>query len=108
MKEFAALLLVWLAKLSVALMAIIQLLIAVSGHVVNLVIELTEWAFANIATLVLPNWSFDLSEHQETLALVNHFFPLAEGIAMVVAAVPFMFTVVLLRFIKSWIPTMGN
>lgn len=87
---------------------IVGMLVSIAKLGVDLVTELTTWAFGEIASFQSPDLEFGITDAQNILALANHFFPLAELWALLVVSVPFMLFIVILRFIKSWIPTIAN
>lgn len=54
------------------------------------------------------DFTFTLPDGNGTLALVNHFFPLEESWQMVMDSIPFMLTMVTIRWMKSFIPFIGK
>jgi Na+/phosphate symporter len=98
----------WQIRIAGWVMTIAMVVIAAVKFGVDLVIEITYWAFNEISAITAPDWDFNISDYQSSLALANHFFPLAEAWAMLVVTVPFMLFIVILRFVKSWIPTIAN
>lgn len=57
------------------------------------------------------NWfspDFTLSDYNNTLGMVNYFFPLDESWAMMVDSVPYILGIISIRWIKSFIPGFSN
>lgn len=90
------------------LAGIFALLFAFSGWFVDLVLDLTVWALAQTAVVEVPDFKFQLADYENLLGLANHFFPVAEAWTMLVVAVPFMLFIVILRFVKQFIPMIAN
>ena len=67
-------------------------------------------AFLSGQLAILPDFNpnFTLSDWNGTLGLMNHFFPLDELWQMVVDSIPYIITIITVRWIKSFIPGMGN
>ena len=108
MSKFFEKLIGWIIQAGTILAGIGLVIIAAVEWLVQLVMDLTFWAASEIAAMQGPNFEFNLADHADTLALVNHFFPLAEFWAMLLLTVPYMLFIVALRFVKQFIPTMSN
>lgn len=78
------------------------------GYIFEKAGELTIWMQAQIADLASPDFQFQVQEFQGVLGLANHFFPLGEAWAMMLATIPYYAFFVAFRFLKQFIPTLSN
>lgn len=108
MSDFFVKMLGWIIRLVAIVSGIVSVLIWISGEFVDLITGLADWMLQELSELSAPDWHFSISDHADTLSLVNTFFPLAESFALLLAGIPFIVFIVILRFIKSWIPKINN
>lgn len=108
MRQFLEGLINLLMKVALWLSGLIAVIVAFFQWFTDLIVDLTTWAFTEIGQFSAPNFEFSLSDHSSVLALANHFLPVAEMWAFVVVSVPYFLFLVILRFVKQWIPTLSN
>ena len=94
----------WIGRCAVAIMGVLGFLIAVSDFVTDLLWRLLDWGLTEMANLEAPSFEFNVTDYQNTLALANHFLPVSEAWSFLVATIPYLLFVIILRFVKSWIP----
>jgi len=95
-------------KIVLLLASLFALLVSLSKVFLDMILALTEWAIPRIGEIVVPDFELQMADTLEILSLGNHFFPIAEAWAFIVASVPIFVIFMVIRFIKSWIPTMAN
>lgn len=107
MKEFFTNFLAHFSKIVTVGYGLFAVLATLVSEFTGMVNQLTAWAISEIPALVVPSYSINLADYEGILGLVNHFFPLAESWALLVATVPIYIFVATLKFVKQWIPGLG-
>ena len=82
--------------------------IAIFNFGVDTIVGLTEWAAEELGQLSGSEFVLFLTNDGGVLALANHFFPIAETWAMILASLPYIFIILTLRFVKQFVPTVAN
>jgi len=91
---------------------VVSLVVAIIAFVKE-VAETIVWGFTiiidAIAGIVQPNWDISTSVFtSEMLAFINTIFPLVEAWAMCVTLGAIWVTVIIIRWIKSFVPTVSG
>jgi len=96
-----------LMGIGAALWAVFVALFDIASEAIS---RATAWALENFQEIpAFPDVAtFQMSEAMGILSIANNFFPVAETWALLVFTVPYMFVIVIFRFIKQFIPTASN
>ncbi len=86
---------------------LIVMIVGCVTQVVNAFCNVLENVATSVAGLTAPNHTPDFSGVSEFLAVANHFFPVAEGFALLVVLSITWLVMLSYRLIKSWIPTLS-
>jgi len=118
MRKYYEYLLNWVVQMGFVLGAIWTVTVAFLEWAAQMVLDMTVWALDNFAELedlsaMGPGGSgalfqTQLSDFENALSTANVFFPIAEAWAMFIFMITYMTIVVILRFIKQFIPTASN
>jgi hypothetical protein len=86
---------------------LIVIIVGCVTQVVNAFCNVLENVATSVAGLTAPNHAPDFSGVGEFLAVANHFFPVAEGFALLAVLSITWLVMLSYRLIKSWIPTLS-
>jgi hypothetical protein len=86
---------------------LIVIIVGCVTKIVNAFCDLLESVATSIAGLTAPNHTPDFSGVSEFLAVANHFFPVAEGFALLTLLSVTWLIMLSYRLVKSWIPTLS-
>ena len=88
-------------------MAAIVIGLAIAA-VVLMVVGIMQWAIGQLTGIVLPTLATDWQLLGLDLDLLNSFIPLAERITYIFAVLTIILIVIVVRWVKSFIPTITN
>ena len=71
-------------------------------------VGITQWATARITGIQLPAGPIDPASIGLDLDLLNSFVPLAEGMVILYVVLAIWISVIVVRWVKSFIPTLSN
>jgi hypothetical protein len=86
---------------------LIVIIVGCVTQVVNAFCNVLENVATSVAGLTAPSHTPDFSGVSEFLAVANHFFPVAEGFALLVVLSITWLVMLSYRLVKSWIPTLS-
>jgi hypothetical protein len=86
---------------------LIVIIVGCVTKIVNAFCDLLESVATSVAGLTAPNHAPDFSGVSEFLAVANHFFPVAEGFALLTLLSVTWLIMLSYRLVKSWIPTLS-
>ncbi len=86
---------------------LIVIIVGCVTQVVNAFCDLLENVATSVAGLTAPNHTPDFSGVSEFLSVANHFFPVAEGFALLAVLSITWLVMLSYRLVKSWIPTLS-
>jgi|ERR1700736_2024391 hypothetical protein len=86
---------------------LIVIIVGCVTQVVNAFCDLLESVATSVAGLTAPNHTPDFSGVSEFLAVANHFFPVAEGFALLTLMSVTWLVMISYRLVKSWLPTLS-
>src|ERR1700752_515568 len=84
---------------------LIVIIVGCVTQVVNAFCNVLENVATSVAGLTAPSHTPDFSGVGEFLAVANHFFPVAEGFALLAVASVTWLIMISYRLVKSWLPT---